>query len=189
MVSKYHCMFLKVFCTSVKVFKAVSISKYCLGCILWWVFLFTLDGDITAHLNRSTLLNERRSHSASLACDVLASHVEPLFLIFFRGYIVCFLAWIPDSYVWKTNMTSSCRRPEHSAPPEVVSDWLYWKWRLLVNAEASAICFGGVKGSLKTFACFYSPFNLIYSQHSPLKWQYYFRLFYFINVAILWSHT
>lgn len=92
-------------------------------------------------------------------------------------------------------MASSCRRPEHSAPPEVVSNLGYLKWRLLVDAKASAICFGGVKESLKTFAwicrcCFYSQFNLIYSQHIPLNWQYCFRLCYFINVTILpWQAT
>lgn len=41
-------------------------------------------------------------------------------------------------------MASSCRRPEHSAPPEVVSNLVYLKWLLLVNAKAGAICFGGV---------------------------------------------
>lgn len=71
-------------------------------------------------------------------------------------------------------MTSSCRRPEHSAPPEVVSNLVYLKWRLLVSAKASAICFGAVKASLQTFSgicrrCFYSQFSLIHSQHIPIK--------------------
>lgn len=92
-------------------------------------------------------------------------------------------------------MASSCRRPEHSAPPEVVSNLVYLKLLLLVNATVCAICFGGVKGSLKTFAwsccrCFYCQFNLIYSQHIPLKWQYYLNLCYFINATIFeTSHT
>lgn len=134
-------------------------------------------------------MKERRSHTASLACDVFASHVGPLFLIFVCRFITGFQIHT------SVKMTSSCRRPEHSAPPEVVSNLVYLKWRLLVNATVCAICFGGVKGSLKTFACscrrcFYCQFNLIYSQHIPLKWQHYFILCHFIYATIFeTSHT